>query len=129
MFDQALNMPLILAVDFSFQKKTRKYSAIDNKNGASLTNNLKSWFFYGFLITHRFCWFLGPYLPSNLCDGKATGNHELRINGYLFPNHFLQCVHGIEYCQPCAYNNPFLIYSKDCDQCLFPGYYGKCSAV
>ena len=42
MFDQVLNMSLILAVDFGFQKKTGKYSAIDNKNGASLTNNLKS---------------------------------------------------------------------------------------
>ena len=40
MFDQVLNMPLILAVDFGFQKKTGKYSAIDN--GGSLTNNLKS---------------------------------------------------------------------------------------
>ena len=43
MFDQVLNMPLILAVDFGFQKKTGKYSAIDN--GGSLTNNLKSLLF------------------------------------------------------------------------------------
>ena len=32
--------------------------------------------FTDFLSFTDFCWILGPYLPSNLCDGKATGNHE-----------------------------------------------------
>ena len=82
-----------------------------------------------FLSVKEFCWILGPYLPRNLCDGKANGNHELRINGQLYPNHFLQCVHGLECCQRCAFNNPLLRYSVDCDQCLFPDYYGKCNAM
>ena len=74
----------------------------------------------------NFVAFIGPYLPNDLCDNKATGNHELRIDGKLYPHHILQCVHGIEYCQQCAYNNPLLVYNLDCNECLFPEHSGKC---
>lgn len=51
--------------------------------------------------------------PHSLCRGKYDGNYALKENH----NYFVQCLHGLAYCQACWPTN--LEYSETCNQCLY----------
>ena len=51
--------------------------------------------------------------PHSLCRGKYDGNYAVKENH----NYFVQCIHGLAYCQACWPIN--LEYSETCNQCLY----------
>ena len=55
---------------------------------------------------------------NSMCSGKSDGNYEYYYHGKHYNSHyFLQCSEGKAYCQACWPLN--LVFSKDCNQCLY----------